>query len=312
MELTVNPEYERQVPKLTEQEYNELMQSMKDYGQLSPILVNQDGVVLDGHHRFRICHELGLEPQYKVMIFKDEVDERVFVTKSNLSGKGRHLNKFRRTELALRLKPDLKEIAKKRQEELGRTHGKGKGKDPLVRNQTKGRVDEEIAKMANVSRDTVKKVEKILEYLMEEGETQEATDDLEKLRSEDISINQAYNRILDKERLDEIYDAIEPHRPQIESIIKEWGKLGEDSLGQFTQLFETGPYTQEQQKEDTRKKFEEFGILQYFVEILSGVFGKLIANRQLDPKEELSKALESIQRIKRVTMEKDSKKEKEK
>lgn len=87
MELTVNPEYERQVPKLTEQEYSELIQSMKDYGQLSPILVNEDGVVLDGHHRFRICQELGLEPQYKVMIFKDKVEERPFCNQEQFSRK---------------------------------------------------------------------------------------------------------------------------------------------------------------------------------------------------------------------------------
>src|SRR5688572_11354349 len=182
---------------------------MQEYGQLSPILVNQDGIVLDGHHRFRICQNLGLEPQYKVMLFKDRVEERIFVTKSNLSGKGRHLNKFRRTELALKLMPDLKEIAKKRQEELGRTHGKGKDKDPLVRNQTKGRVDEEIAKMANVSRDTVKKVEKILEFLMKEGESQETTDDLEKLRSEEVSINEAHNRILSIAFLEELCERSE-------------------------------------------------------------------------------------------------------
>jgi ParB-like chromosome segregation protein Spo0J len=296
MKITVNPEYDRQIPKLSEQEYSSLIQSMKQYGQLSPILVNQEGIVLDGHHRFRICHELKIEPQYKVIVFRDKVEERVFVSRSNLEGKGRHLNKFRRTELALKSKSDLSEIAKRRIL-AGKT---------LTRNQERVHVDKEIARMANVSHDTVSKVEKILDFLDED------VNNLEKLRSEDTSINQTYNRILDQERLDEIYDAIEPLRPQIESIIKEWGKLGEDSLGQFKQLFETGPNTPEQQKEDTRKKFVEFGILQYFVEILSGVFGKLIANRQLDPKEEMSKALESIQRIKRVTMEKDSKKEKRK
>jgi hypothetical protein len=89
--------------------------------------------------------------------------------------------------------------------------------------------------MANVSRDTVSKVEQIIEFLEED------VDNLEKLRSEEISINQTYNRILDWERSEEIFDAIEPLRSQIESIIKEWGKLGEDSLDSLRQLFETGP-----------------------------------------------------------------------
>jgi hypothetical protein len=292
MRITINPEYDRQVPKLSDQEYNSLMQSIKEYGQLSPILVNQDSIVLDGHHRFRICQELGIEPQYKVMPFKDKIEERVFVSKSNLEGKGRHLNKFRRTELALKSKPDLKEIAKRRML-VGKT---------LDRNQERVHVDKEIAKMGNVSHDTVKKVGKIMESLEEE--------DLEKLRSEEISINQAHNRILDWERLEEIYDAVEPLRPQIESIIKEWGKLGEDSLDSIQQLFETGPNTFEQKKEGIRNRLVEYKIHEYLMNILSGVFGKLIANRQLDPQEEMSKALESIQMIKRVTMEKDSKKEK--
>jgi ParB-like chromosome segregation protein Spo0J len=178
-------------------------------------LVNQDGVLLDGHHRFRICQELGIEPQYKTIVYKDKVEERLFVSRSNLEGKGRQLNNFRRTELALKSKPDLKEIAKRRIL-AGKT---------LTRNQERVHVDKEIAKMANVFHDTVKKVEKIVKSLEEE--------DLKKLRSEEVSINQAYNRILDHERLEEIHTAIEPLRPQMEGIIKEWEELGKDSLGQF-------------------------------------------------------------------------------
>jgi hypothetical protein len=42
--------------------------------------------------------------------------------------------------------------------------------------------------------------------------------------------------------------------------------------------------------------------------ILSGVFGKLIANRQLDPMEEMSKVLELIQNMKRAFVEEEMKK----
>ena len=91
MKITVNPEYDKQVPRLSQQEYSSLKQDIVEHGQLYPIIVNQDGVVLDGHHRFRICQELGIEVEYKVKEFEDKVEEQVFVTKSNLSGKGRHL-----------------------------------------------------------------------------------------------------------------------------------------------------------------------------------------------------------------------------
>jgi hypothetical protein len=290
MKITINPDYDRQVPKLSQQEYSSLKQDIHEYGQLYPIIVNQDGVVLDGHHRFRICEELGKEPEYKVKEFKDDAEERLFVIKSNLAGKGRHLNKFRRTELALKLKPDLKEIAR-RNESLGGKNKKKSTRRKGDRNLTPlGRVVDEIARMANVSRDTVTKVEKIIESLEEE--------DIERLRAEEVSINQAYNQILEQERLWKIYEAIEPFRPQIESIMEEWEvllkNLFQEFSNQLSEIQEKGPNILAQVKEDIANKFTEYGIREYYMKILSAVFDRLTANKQLDPREEMSKALESI------------------
>jgi ParB-like nuclease domain len=290
MKITINPDYDRQVPKPSQQEYSSLKQDIHEYGQLYPIIVNQDGVVLDGHHRFRICEELGKEPEYKVKEFKDDAEERLFVIKSNLAGKGRHLNKFRRTELALKLKPDLKEIAR-RNESLGGKNKKKSTRRKGDRNLTPlGRVVDEIARMANVSRDTVTKVEKIIESLEEE--------DIERLRAEEVSINQAYNQILEQERLWKIYEAIEPFRPQIESIMEEWEvllkNLFQEFSNQLSEIQEKGPNILAQVKEDIANKFTEYGIREYYMKILSAVFDRLTANKQLDPREEMSKALESI------------------
>jgi hypothetical protein len=296
MKITINPDYDRQVPKLSQQEYSSLKQDIHEYGQLYPIIVNQDGVVLDGHHRFRICEELGKEPEYKVKEFKDDAEERLFVIKSNLAGKGRHLNKFRRTELALKLKPDLKEIAR-RNESLGGKNKKKSTRRKGDRNLTPlGRVVDEIARMANVSRDTVTKVEKILESLEEE--------DIERLRAEEVSINQAYNQILEQERLWKIYEAIEPFRPQIESIMEEWEvllkNLFQEFSNQLSEIQEKGPNILAQVKEDIANKFTEYGIREYYMKILSAVFDRLTANRQLDPREEMSKALESIKGLREL------------
>jgi hypothetical protein len=296
MKITINPDYDRQVPKLSQQEYSSLKQDIHEYGQLYPIIVNQDGVVLDGHHRFRICEELGKEPEYKVKEFKDDAEERLFVIKSNLAGKGRHLNKFRRTELALKLKPDLKEIAR-RNESLGGKNKKKSTRRKGDRNLTPlGRVVDEIARMANVSRDTVTKVEKIIESLEEE--------DIERLRAEEVSINQAYNQILEQERLWKIYEAIEPFRPQIESIMEEWEvllkNLFQEFSNQLSEIQEKGPNILAQVKEDIANKFTEYGIREYYMKILSAVFDRLTANKQLDPREEMSKALESIKGLREL------------
>lgn len=302
MKITINSEYDRQVPKLSEQEYSSLKQDINEYGQLYPIIINQGGIVLDGHHRFRICQELGLEPQYKVMEFKDKEKERVFVIKSNLSGKGRHLNKFRRTELALKSKPDLREIARKNESLGGKKRGgKGKGKDKGGGNLIPlGRVDDEIARMANVSRDTVTKVEKIIESLEE--------DDLERLRAEEVSVNQAYNRILEHERLERIHEAIEPLRPQIEDVLRDWIKAGGEMYNRFSDLSSVSSVEKlSEQKNDLCNKFMDYGMKEYYVKIVSGVFERCMTNKQLDPKNEMSRVLESIQKMKRVVEERTEK-----
>jgi hypothetical protein len=56
-------------------------------------------------------------------------------------------------------------------------------------------VDEQIGEMAGVSRDTVRKVERILQCIPEEGEI------MQKLRTDEMSINQAHESIIKEERL---------------------------------------------------------------------------------------------------------------
>jgi hypothetical protein len=65
---------------------------------------------LDGHHRYKVCQELGIKPHYNVKEFKDEFYEKLFVIDCNI--KRRQLNNFHRIKLALKSK-SIKEIARK-------------------------------------------------------------------------------------------------------------------------------------------------------------------------------------------------------
>jgi ParB-like chromosome segregation protein Spo0J len=58
MSLRVNSEYDKLLPKMSEQEFAELKTSIKTEGQHYPIIVNENLEVLDGHHRLRACIEL--------------------------------------------------------------------------------------------------------------------------------------------------------------------------------------------------------------------------------------------------------------
>lgn len=51
-------------PAMTEAEYSALLENIREHGQRHPIITYQ-GQILDGHHRFRACAELGKEPYLK-------------------------------------------------------------------------------------------------------------------------------------------------------------------------------------------------------------------------------------------------------
>ena len=53
--IQTNKEYESLVPPMTKEAFESLMSSIHESGQLEPITINNEGDVLDGHHRLRAC-----------------------------------------------------------------------------------------------------------------------------------------------------------------------------------------------------------------------------------------------------------------
>jgi ParB-like chromosome segregation protein Spo0J len=118
--IRLHPEYERIVPKLKSQEYQELKDSIAESGLYHPIIINKAGFVLDGHHRFKACRELGIEPKFEVKSFDDPHMERIFVIDTNLAR--RQLEPFSRVELVLLKKEQYLELGKQRMRQAA---GKG-------------------------------------------------------------------------------------------------------------------------------------------------------------------------------------------
>lgn len=101
MKLIVSPVYESLVPPLTESEYQSLKESIKQNGLWIPIIVNKHGVILDGHHRYRACQDLGIQTKHAVREFENDLLEKKFVIECNL--KRRHLNDYQKGILAKEL-----------------------------------------------------------------------------------------------------------------------------------------------------------------------------------------------------------------
>lgn len=58
--------YEDVMPDMSEEEYSALKESIERNGfdETTPIIVDQTGNIVDGHHRFKACQELGVTPEY--------------------------------------------------------------------------------------------------------------------------------------------------------------------------------------------------------------------------------------------------------
>jgi len=57
------------VPDMRPEEYQQLLSSMRMHGYLPnrPIMLSQDGRILDGRHRYKACCELGIQPSWETL-----------------------------------------------------------------------------------------------------------------------------------------------------------------------------------------------------------------------------------------------------
>ena len=95
--LTIDEEYAHLMSPLSDLDHETLKLSIQRRGQYVPIIVNQDGVILDGHLRYGACQELGIKPEIKVRHFENRLEEKKFIIEVNLCRT--HLNDFQRSEL---------------------------------------------------------------------------------------------------------------------------------------------------------------------------------------------------------------------
>ncbi len=76
MSLRINPVYDKLLPRNVRGRVRATQNLDSVEGQHYPIIVNEDLEVLDGHHRYRACTELGIEPDFEVRKFDDKLLEK--------------------------------------------------------------------------------------------------------------------------------------------------------------------------------------------------------------------------------------------
>ena len=179
-ELTIIDELKNLLPPLTEAEFTGLEESIVKDGCLSPLVVWND-ILVDGHHRYAICGKHQIQFAVKSVVLENLDEAKIWIWQHQ--GNRRNLTDFQRIEIALKLKDAIAAKAKERQR-------CGQGGVLLPQNSAEAKeTRQELAKIADVSHDTLNRVEYILEHADEETK--------EKLRrgEKGTSINKEYNRL---------------------------------------------------------------------------------------------------------------------
>ena len=97
------------MPSLSAEEYAELKEDIRQRGVMVPIEYDENGNVLDGHHRLQICAELGITDFPKVIrAGMTEEQKRTHARKLNMAR--RHLNREQKQEL---IREQLRETPEK-------------------------------------------------------------------------------------------------------------------------------------------------------------------------------------------------------
>lgn len=180
--MLINETFKNLIPPLSQEEFNQLEANILKDGCMHPLVLWND-TLIDGHNRYAICTKHNIAFTTVSMDFADESTAKLWML--NLQLGRRNLSSFVKAELALQMKPLIAAEAKKNQ---------GTRKDITGENVKSVKTDKQLAKLSDMSHDTIRRVEFILKNA---NDTQIA-----KLRSGSVSINKIFNEITNRSNKD--------------------------------------------------------------------------------------------------------------
>ena len=190
---TVLPELAGLLPPLTGDQLSALEADILKNGCYSPIIVNENLEIVDGHNRQAICEKHGIPYQMMVFHFDDALEAMKWAVETQKAR--RNLTVWELGKIALKLKPEVEVRAKANQSEAGGDQ-KSEAAKPLSLNSDEAISDNasvspaqidtrrQLADSVGISRDTMSRVMKIDE------EAPQAVKDA--LDNREISVNAGY------------------------------------------------------------------------------------------------------------------------
>ena len=180
--MKIKEEFKNLIPALSAEEFKQLEENCLAEG-IREAIITWHGYIIDGHNRYEIAtkHKLKYESIEKSFDSEDDVKEWMI---HNQFGR-RNLSNFQRSVLVLELESVFSARAKEKQKEAG-------GAVRQISDKAVIDTKKELAKLANVSHDTIAKVKVIQATATPEVKA--------KLSTGEVSINQVYQDIKKEEK----------------------------------------------------------------------------------------------------------------
>ena len=197
-ELKINLEFKKLIPPLSNEEYEQLRENIKNEGVRDPIII-WNNTIIDGHNRYEIAKELNVTFKTVEKNFANSDEAKIWVIKNQLGR--RNLIPAQRVKLALVANEILQNKAKERSLanlkqntdtdncRYPKDEDEQKISNTYKRNEERqNTTNYQLGKIAGVSDKTIERYKKIQEY----PEIQEKVD------AGEISISRGYNQAKNK------------------------------------------------------------------------------------------------------------------
>lgn len=211
--ILIDSEFQALIPPLSAEERAQLEANLLADGCRDPLVVweTSDGqnILIDGHNRYEICTRFGASYEVEWMQFDERSDVIEWIIKNQFGR--RNLSDYQRGVLALRMKPIMEDRA--RAQQLS-TLVQNAAVSQISDERKPIRTDEAVSELANVSRDTIRKIERIEEVAAPEVKAIAAAGD--------VSINLASQFVeLPQEVQQEAIAAIAEHHEPAKEVMRE-------------------------------------------------------------------------------------------
>ena len=183
---TVRPDFAELLPSLSDEQLSLLEADILKNGCYTPVIVNEDMVIVDGHNRASICDKHGVPYRMAVFSFEDDLEAKQWALDTQKSR--RNLEKWELGKIALKLKPEIEARAKANMgQRTDLSVNSPKGSDTVD-------TRKELAKAVGIGEQAMGRVMQIDENAP--VSVKEALDNKE------ITINQGYNITKELQELD--------------------------------------------------------------------------------------------------------------